>query len=83
MSKVLDDLKALGLKYGEDVVVDVIDTVLEPALRGVIESSENKFDDMVLPLLPLLLSEAKKLAEGIDKTDNPGYAVPADPSGAV
>lgn len=51
------------------LVADTLDEVLEPALKKVVEKTENKFDDALMATLyPLLEKEIKELIEdGVNK----------------
>jgi len=58
-------LKLSGVEIAEDAALVVLDAVLDYAGKKVIES-ENKFDDMLIAILPLIRAELHKLADGID-----------------
>lgn len=46
------------------IAIDLIDNVIEEALKKVVESTENSFDDMAMASLwPFLEAEVKKLIE--------------------
>ena len=63
--KVVEKLKAKGMDIAEDLAMDVIDVAFEVAEEA-IKESENKYDDMLLPAMPLAKSKLHELADKID-----------------
>jgi len=59
------NLKAKGIEVAEDALVLLLDEVLDYAAKKVIET-ENKFDDMLIAVLPIIKSQ---LVDLIDKVD--------------
>ena len=59
------NLKAKGIEVAEDALILLLDEVLDYAAKKVIET-ENKFDDMLIAVLPIIKSQ---LADLIDKVD--------------
>lgn len=53
-------------KHGKDLLVEMLEEVLVPALEEVVAKSENKYDDAFVGLIkePLKI-ELKKLIEGL------------------
>ena len=45
------------------LAVDMLDEVLEESLRKVVEDSENKWDDSIMELYPLIEPKLKELVE--------------------
>lgn len=64
------DIKAAGLGIAEDTVVAVIKKIVRPFAEDVIQNSENKIDDIILPFLDQLEAALVGLAEKIDASDN-------------
>lgn len=58
-------LKDAGLDLAEESVKDLVENAIE-ALKVVIEITENKYDDMALPLLDLAAKAALAAADKID-----------------
>ena len=61
----LDKLKAEGLDVAEDAAKVVVEAVLEWAEDAVVKS-ENKYDDLLLAVFPVVKSELLKLVDKID-----------------
>lgn len=53
-------LKNINIK---GLVFDAVDEMVEPALRKVVESTDNKFDDALMAVYPFLEKEMKALLE--------------------
>ena len=58
-------LKVKGIEVAEDMAIVLLGELLDYAEKKVVET-ENSFDDMILPLLPLIKRELMKLADKID-----------------
>ena len=58
-------LKDLGLEYAEILTETTIDALFE-IIEILVQDSDNKIDDMILPALPTLKSKLLELAENID-----------------
>ena len=61
-------LKLKGIEVAEDMAIVLLGELLDYAEKKVVES-ENSFDDMILPLLPLIKRELLKLAGMIDGSE--------------
>jgi len=76
LSRLIEILKDQGLDLAEDaakiVIEAVIDWIGESAAK-----SDNKYDDLIVALLPILKAEALKLADHIDGKDDDGDGKPA------
>lgn len=61
---IVDELKANGLEIAEDLAVTVVKTLLG-LLPKIAIASENKFDDMLIPILgivePIIMKELDKI----------------------
>ena len=60
-----EKLKARGLNVAEDVATEVLGAVFEFFEESAV-LSENKYDDLLLAILPMLKSEALKAIDKID-----------------
>jgi len=60
-----EKLKARGLDVAEDVATEVLGAVFEFFEESAV-LSENKYDDLLLAILPMLKSEALKAIDKID-----------------
>ena len=60
-----DILKAQGLDLAEDAVALVVKGVLK-SLPAIVTATENKFDDMLIPLLAVVEPQLMKLIDKID-----------------
>ena len=58
-------LKDLGLEYAEILTETTIDALFE-IIEILVQDSDNKIDDMILPALPTLKLKLLELAENID-----------------
>ncbi len=72
--KLVDKLKEEGLDVAEDVAVKLVKSVLGWVEEEVV-ASENKYDDMVLAVLPALKKELFKAIDKIDGEDDLPEAV--------
>ena len=61
----VEKLKARGLDVAEDVATEVLGAVFEFFEESAV-LSENKYDDLVLAILPMLKNEALKAIDKID-----------------
>ena len=61
----VDGLKGKGLDLAEDAAVIVVEAVIDWVGQSAAKS-ENKYDDLLIAILPILKSEALKLADKID-----------------
>lgn len=61
----LEKLKAEGLEVAEDAAKVVVEAVLEWA-EDAVTKSENKYDDLLLAVLPVVKAELLKLVDEID-----------------
>jgi ribosomal protein L1 len=59
------EVKAATLELAEKVAAESVETIFT-LMELVIKDSENKFDDMVLPALPLLKTKVLALVAKID-----------------
>lgn len=64
-----DEIKAELLNLGENVATDSVNSVFK-IIELVIKDSANKFDDMLLPVIPQLKKVVMEYVEDIDKADN-------------
>jgi hypothetical protein len=62
---IVEELKSEGVEIAEDVAIRVLKASLKVA-KKVVAESENKVDDLLLPLLGLV---EPKLLEALDKID--------------
>jgi hypothetical protein len=60
------DMKNVALNIGEEMVIRVLEEVVKPYAKELIESSENKYDDMLLPFLDEIVDALTKIADNID-----------------
>lgn len=60
-----EKLKQLGLEYAEILTETTVDALFE-IIDVLVQDSENKLDDMILPALPTLKSKLLELVENID-----------------
>jgi len=58
-------LKKHGLSIGEDVAVLAVKSILT-ALPEILEATENKFDDLLIPVLDVVQEPILKLIDKID-----------------
>ena len=63
--ELLDALKAKGLDVGEDVAMELVKLVF-PFLGRLVLLTENKVDDMLIAVLPII---EKQVIELLDKID--------------
>jgi len=63
--KLVAALKADGIEIAEDAIKLLIEKVMDYA-AGKAAQSENKIDDFLIPLMPLIKKELMKLADKID-----------------
>jgi hypothetical protein len=61
----VEKLKARGLDVAEDIAGEVLEAVFEFFQESAV-MSENKYDDLVLAILPMLKAEALKAIDKID-----------------
>ena len=45
------------------LLADILDEILEPALKKVVEDTENTYDDALMAVYPLLSEQLKKVLE--------------------
>ena len=64
-SRLVEILKEAGLEVTEDVAIDIVKGVFK-ALPKVFQETENKYDDMVIPVLGLIEPKVLELLDGID-----------------
>lgn len=67
--ELLEVLKSKGMVIAEDAAMILIDSLFEWLDKSA-DLSENKYDDLLKAVMPILKDEVKKLADDIDKTDN-------------
>lgn len=60
-----EKLKQLGLEYAEILTETTVNALFE-IIDVLVQDSENKLDDMILPALPTLKSKLLELVENID-----------------
>lgn len=60
-----EKLKQLGLEYAEILTETTVDALFE-IIDVLVQDSENKLDDLILPALPTLKSKLLELVENID-----------------
>lgn len=60
-----EELKKAGLDIAEDAAIDVVKAVFD-ALPKFFAATENKYDDMAIPMLPLISVQLIKLIDKID-----------------
>lgn len=66
----VDKLKDNGLDVAEDAAVVVVNTVFDWAAEEAVKS-ENKYDDLLLAVLPVVKSQVLGLVDKIDGEDDP------------
>lgn len=81
LGALVDILKDQGLDLAEDAAKIVVDAVLEWVAQSAAKS-ENKYDDLLIAVLPILKTEALKLVDHIDGKDDDGDGKPAAPVAA-
>lgn len=64
-SAIVDILKEQGLDIAEDVVALTIKAVLK-GLPKILEQTENKYDDLLIPLLKVIEGPLLELVDKID-----------------
>ena len=60
-----EKLKAEGLDLAEESVKDIVENALN-TIRAIVKVTENKYDDMALPLIELA---EKAIMDAVDKID--------------
>jgi len=68
----IDELKKAGLDIAEDAAVSAARAVIK-MLPKVVAATENKIDDMLIPVLGILEPKLLELLDKIDGEDDPGY----------
>lgn len=63
--ELIEGFKDRGIDIAEEALKIVIEEVLEYASKKVLET-ENKFDDMLLAVMPIVKKELLKLVDKID-----------------
>lgn len=66
----MSEFKAEGLELGEEAAKMACKVVFR-VLPKVIIASENKYDDLLLAVLPVVEEHLMKVLEDINKADNP------------
>lgn len=73
MSAMMDvlqaEMKAEGLELAEETAKLALKAIMR-ALPKVVQASENKYDDMLIPVLAVVEPQIMKLIEDINKADN-------------
>lgn len=67
----VEELKKAGLNVAEDAAVGVA-KALFVALPKVFVATENKYDDMLIPVFGVIEPKVLELLDKIDKEDDPG-----------
>lgn len=67
----LEELKKEGLNIAEDAAVGAVKAVFK-ALPRVVLASENKFDDLLIPILGVVEPKVLELLDKIDGEDDEG-----------
>jgi hypothetical protein len=63
--ELLDELKKRGLNVAEDALAEVVEAILDTVQKYVV-ASENKYDDLLVAVLP---SAKSLILEQLDKLD--------------
>ena len=64
-------LKGRGLDVGEELLAMAVEDILDWASDAAIKS-ENKFDDLMVAVIPVLKKYILEQVDKIDKEDDPG-----------
>ena len=68
---IVEELKKQGLDVGEEMAVAAVKGAIS-ALKKVVEMTENKYDDMALPVLAVIEPKIMEALDKIDGEDDPG-----------
>jgi len=69
VKRLVSKLKDAGKEIGEEAAKDLVEIFFETAREEIIES-ENKYDDMLLGVLPMIEKQLLAEAEDINPDDN-------------
>lgn len=67
----IEELKKAGLNVAEDAAVGIV-KALFAVIPKVVLATDNKYDDMVIPVLGVLEPKIMEALDKIDKEDDPG-----------
>lgn len=65
LKQIKDEAAQKGLHIAEEAIIQLLD-VLESVISKYVQESENKFDDLALPFLPMVFGLLKAQADKID-----------------
>lgn len=60
------DLKKEALSIGEAAVIEALEKIAKPYAKFLIEQSENKYDDLLLPFVDELIEAVKSQVDKLD-----------------
>jgi hypothetical protein len=62
---IVEELKKEGLDIAEDVAIKVVHVLFNVLEKAAVQS-ENKYDDLIIPLIPIIKPMVLKLVDKID-----------------
>jgi len=62
-------LKAEGLEVAEETAIAAVKAVMK-AMPAIVMASENKYDDMLIPVLAVIEPKVIEVLDNINKADN-------------
>ena len=63
-----EKLKAEGLEFAEESVKDIVENAFK-TIKAIVAITENKYDDMAIPLIELAEKAVMPLVDKINKAD--------------